>query len=668
MSNLLVTAIVLAWALTGIGIFFARQERRRYQRSEAKLRALLSSIDDLILVLDREGTYLEIVPTNPSLLYRPAAEVIGRRIREVFPKSDADKFLAAIEESLNEQKTVSVDYSLPIGNRTLWFSGSIAPVNNTSVIWVARDITERKVAEEALEQRVKERTQEISRTLEALNASEERFRILASATSDAVYDIDLATGFVWRGSSYENLFGYAQGRLEPNVAAWRQFVHPDDSQRIELSYREALETGATSLSLEYRFRREDGSYADILDNARILRESGKAVRVVGAMVDITERRQLERQLEQAKRVTSLGRVAASIAHEINNVLMGIQPNAEVMLRKSPDDLRHVAENIIQAVSRGKRVTDEILRYTRPGEPTLQCVQVSTFLQKWAEETRPLLGSNVHLSLSVDNIDICVLADAMQISQVFTNLALNARDAMQERGGTLRLHAEVAKSWGAFRFGVVKSPDRFVHISVDDEGCGITDLQLAHIFEPLYTTKKSGVGLGLAIAYQVILRHGGQIFVESEVGRGSTFHVFLPLTLPAFHEAEKTAMAELGFGKVLLVEDEPMVAAGIAMLLQMEGIEVETVAAGTMAIAAIERFLPDAVVLDIGLPDIDGVTVYLQIHSRWPGLPVLFSSGHGDSAQLEAYLSRPNVGFIPKPYDFDTVRRALAAIVPSQRVH
>ncbi|HEY3053629.1 MAG TPA: PAS domain S-box protein [Thermoanaerobaculia bacterium] len=897
-----------------VAMVIARRRIRRFQESESKLRALLASMDDVILILDRVGTYLEIVPTNPSLLYRPADEMVGRRIGDFFPADQTEFFLSRIATVLAERATLDVDYSLEIDGRTIWFGAAVSPLDDKRVIWVARDISERKITESQLETRVQERTRELSDTERALRTSEERyrsvfdqandliftlspeglmtslnpaferilgwsrsewtgkpfmalvpadghsqvellvevlkrersippsrthviskegkrivlelalveqilqgksvgflgvarditrresaeerlrrserqladaerlakvgsfeqdlitktlwwsdelyrmfglepsavpmdfhrflsllpagerpkideamavlairgehewelrarsidgaekaltckarlvhdarggirlvgsvqdvtekkraeqmlreseerFRLLARATSEAVYDLDIPSGRVWRGEGYERLFGYAYGDLSPTVSSWIDLVHPDDRDRIHRSYDEAIGAGELSWTDEYRFQRADGSYANILDRAYIVRDAQKLpTRLLGAMMDISERKQLEQELEQAKRVTSLGRVAASIAHEVNNVLMGIQPNAEVIQRKGPAQLRHVSENIMQAVQRGKRVTDEILRYTRPTEPALQCVSVRKVLDRWSEEVLPLLGPSIDLTIEVPDDDIYVHADPLQIGQVFTNLALNARDAMQERGGgKLTVTAELARSFGSFRFGVVKTADRFIHFTVRDEGCGISDERLAHMFEPLFTTKNGGIGLGLAISYQVVTCHNGHIFVESEVGKGSSFHVFLPATLPLVHQDEPAQPPALSIRRLLLVEDEPAVASGICMLLQMEGVEVETVSTGLEAVGAIERFSPEAVVLDIGLPDVDGVTVYLEIHQRWPELPVLFSTGHGDSANLETYLARPNVGFILKPYDFEAIRGALATI-------
>ena len=513
------------------------------------------------------------------------------------------------------------------------------------VVGVVRDVTAAKRAEQQLRE------------------SQERFRLLAQATSDAVYDLDVTSGRVWRGDGYETLFGYARGELAADVPSWAALLHPDDSEAVQQSYKQAIDSGQSSWTHEYRFRRADGSYANILDHAFIVRDSEKRpTRMLGAMVDITERKLLLDQLEQAKRVSSLGRVAASIAHEFNNVLMGIQPNVEVIRRSSPAGLRNVTDSILRAVQRGKRVTDEILRYTRPAEPILQCVNVKSFFDRWKEEIVPLLGPAVNLELVADE-DAHVMADGLQLAQVFTNLALNARDAMLESGGKLIITAKNSTSFASFPFGVVKSPDRFVHFVVRDEGCGMNADRLGHMFEPLFTTKKGGIGLGLAITYQIVTRHDGHIFVESEVGDGSAFHVFIPGTLPQIADTDAPSRSSLeGLRKLVLVEDEPAVASGIAMLMEMDGVTVETVYTGRESIDAIERVSPDAVILDIGLPDMDGVGVYLEIQRRWPELPVLFSSGHGDSNKLETYLARPNVGFILKPYQFEDMRVALGRLL------
>jgi PAS domain S-box-containing protein len=675
-------------------VALAREKIERFRRSEKKLRALLASMNDVILVLDTVGTYVEIVPTSPSLLYRPAEVMLGRRIADFFPPDQAAFFLRHIRAAVAEQRTVNVDYSIIIDGRAVWFSAAVSPLGRSLVLWVARDITPRKLAEEATEQRYRSmvdqandviftltrdrritslnpafaritgfrigdwlgrdfvdlidvdarpraveafmnalakgsldgvvaricradgtqiilegslvnqvvngeavgflgfahdvterraaeeelrRTEqrlaeaqrlakigtwevdfdtnhlwwsaesyrmfglepserqltfddfmqfippeerhvvdevtdilfergehewelriraadgtekilscyghlihnrrligtnqditEKKRAEQLLRESDERFRLIARATSDAVWDLDYVTGHVWRGEGYETLFGYARGTLAPNVDCFRELVHPEDREQLKASFREAIESGQLSFTHEFRFRRADGSYADILDRGYIVRDAEKRpIRILGAMMDVTERKQMTEQLEQTKRLSSLGRLAGSIAHEFNNVLMGVQANAEIIGRRAPEELHHVVDNVTGAVRRGRRITEEILRYMRPSDPAPQSLRVRRFLEQWADEIRPSLRNRVELEIDVDGDDFYIRADPQQIAQVFTNMAFNARDAVPDSGGTLSVHAEPANSYTTFAFGVLRTPDRFVHFRISD---------------------------------------------------------------------------------------------------------------------------------------------------------------------------------------------------------
>ncbi len=565
--------------------------------------------------------------------------------------------------ALAERRTINVDYTLPIDGGLVWFSAAVSRLNASQVIWVARDITARKLAEEALLRT----NEDLERRAEQLlRENEERFQLLSRATNDAVWDHDLVTDKTWRGDGFRTLFGYEPDQMPRTEAQWMELIHPQDRQHVSDSFRVAFETGQLSWSDEYRFLRADGSYANVLDRGYIVRDAQmRPVRVVGAAMDITERKQLGDQLAQAKRVSSLGRIAASIAHEFNNVLMGIQPNLEVVRRRVTGDLNKPIDHILQAVRRGKRITDEILRYTRPAEPALQCVDLAAFLSNWELETRSTLGPGVRVNIDVAE-DVHIAADPHQITQVLTNLALNARDAMNGRAGELRIAADVAKSFGTFDFGVVRTPDQYVHIQVSDDGVGMTREQLGHVFEPLFTTKPGGTGLGLAVSYQIVARHSGKLFAQSEFGRGTTFHILLPAASPLVGVTQAGGdVAVPPVRRILIVEDEAYVAAGIRTLLELEGIQVSVVTTGAAALPAIEKNKPDAVVLDIGLPDVSGVDVYKRVAARWPELPVLFSSGHADPAHLDEYLRRPNVGMLAKPYDFEVMMQTLTEVIDGQ---
>lgn len=494
-----------------------------------------------------------------------------------------------------------------------------------------------------------------------LRESDERFRLMSRATNDVIWDWDLKTSVLWWGDGLDVLFGWSDLGFDA-IESWRERVHPDDAQRVGETLREACDSTAESWSCDYRFRRADGSYAYVFDRAYIVRDAhGDAVRLVGAITDLTERRKMQEQLDEATRLSGLGRVAASIAHEFNNVLMGMQANLEVLRRRAPVQLAKPVEHVLHAALRGKRVTDEILNYTRGTVPALQDVLVTHFLARWEQEIRPVLGNHIKLVIDAEP-GLYMKADPLQIAQVLTNLALNARDAMP-KGGALRINATLG---GGGWLGVTRSARAvgFVHFRVQDDGVGMSRDVTQHMFEPLFTTKHGGTGLGLAISYQIVSRHGGFISAESEPGRGTKFDLLLPASEGIVPAPEIAPPLSFSCRSIVIVDDDDSVVAGLVALLELDQIRVRVATRGADAIPLLEEELPDAVILDIGLPDMSGTEVYERIAERWSTLPVLFSSGHADAARLDQTLRRANVGLLLKPYEYDKLQRALAALIDS----
>lgn len=392
-----------------------------------------------------------------------------------------------------------------------------------------------------------------------------------------------------------------------------------------------------------------------------MRDEGE--RIVGAVVvfqDITKRKRLEKQLEQADRVSSLGRVVATIAHEFNNVLMGIQPFAEVIRGKAGDEkLQNAATQIISSVARGRRVTQGVLRYTQPAEPSLQAVEVGPWLHRLAPELHGLLGSRIRLKIAPGRSDLACRCDASQLQQVITNLVINARDAMSGEGN-ITIEMSDASDRRQYPFGPI--PDDMILIAISDSGSGMSPDVLANIFVPLFTTKKAGTGLGLAVAQQIVTRHGGSIHVTSALGQGTTFYVLLPATEMDAVAAETTVSRHrIRVRRVLIVDDDPVVSAGISALLEAEGVAVRAAETGATGIATAASFDPDAVILDWSLPDMDGGEVFHQLHLRSPRLPVIFSTGHADETVLEKYVQTPHVTSLRKPYEMQALFDALERI-------
>ncbi len=523
--------------------------------------------------------------------------------------------------------------------------------------------------EELLEQRTTALTAEIA---ERKRIEQEQARLVAiiEATPDFVATSAPDGKVLYCNQAGLRMLGYEPGH-DASALKIRE-AHPEWAGKlvVETGIPYAIEHG--SWAGETAFVRTDGREVPLSQVIVAHRGPDGSVEYLSTIArDMTARheaeeqqRRTERQLEQMQRVSSLGRVAATIAHEFNNVLMGIQPFAEVIRRNTTADekVQKAATQIMSSVSRGKRVTQEILRFSQPSEPALQLVVLADWLQQLAPELRAMIGQRINIDIEKPPRPVVARCDPMQLQQVLTNLVLNARDAMPN-GGTITLITADSGDQRQFSFGRI--PGGKVLLAVRDTGSGMLPEVRQSIFEPLFTTKRSGTGLGLAVAQQIIERHGGSIHVDTAPDEGTTFFLLLPVAEQAAVQQGQKRATSTPVRRVLLVEDEPAVAAGITALLEGEGIEVRAVERGAEAPDAAESFRPDAVILDLSLPDISGLDVYVSLKTIAPDLPIIFSSGHADQAALEQQIDSSTVAFLRKPYELEALLEALQKVVEEQ---
>ncbi len=480
---------------------------------------------------------------------------------------------------------------------------------------------------------------------DALIRNEQCFRLASRATNDVIRDWDIESGSTWVCNALTTVWGHAVDVAGITAAWWEAHIHPDDVAGVRESLEHAFRSNDERWSAEYRFRRGDGTYAFVLERGLLIRRAGTIIRMVAAMQDMTPRV----HAEQEQRLNTLGRIAATMAHDFNNVLMGIQPFAELVRKRTTDArMTQAANQILKSVTRGRRVTLDLLRITQMAAPSLREIDLTEWLRRTAAEISTLIGEKIKVSLIAPDEPLLVSCDASQLEQVLTNLAVNSQEAMRD-GGTLTIALDLAPT-----------DTSSVEITVHDTGGGITPDVLPHIFEPLYTSKKSGAGLGLTVAQQIVSRHGGTLSVESSPSAGTTFRIRLPRIVSATN-ANAPQESPSCLERILLAEDDEMVAEGLVQLLALEGIRVDVVTHGALVVDAVERLAPNAVILDIGLPDMSGIEVYERITERWPDLAVIFSSGNADTTALSNYLERPHVRLLHKPYDVDGLIQTLREI-------
>ncbi|HEX7153377.1 MAG TPA: PAS domain S-box protein [Thermoanaerobaculia bacterium] len=495
-----------------------------------------------------------------------------------------------------------------------------------------------------------------------LRESEERFRYMADNAPVIIWTTSDAGVCQFINRQWTSTTG--QTVEEARGLGWLDCLEPSDIERMRATVRNA--TGRRdAYTVEYRLRDRNGELRETLTNAAPRFDaSGRYIGYIGITFDLTDVRRLERQLENEQRLSGLGRLAATIAHEMNNVLMGIQPFAELIRRRGEASMADAATRIIAAVERGKRVTHEILRFARASEPVLRPLSVAEWFADLAPELQSIGGRAVELSISIADDLPPVSADAWQLQQVFVNLVANARDAMTANG-TVRVAVRRYTGGGFPAASHHETPAGMLHFSVTDTGCGIAPELLDRIFEPLFSTKRNtGTGLGLTIVHQIVTKHGGRIFVESTPGKGTTFHLLLPTADPnsvAAAAPVSVPVVPAHVNRVLLVEDDVFVAQGICHLLEAQHLRVESVESGAEALALLAGGPPDVAILDVGLPDMNGIELFEIIRRQYPNLPIVFSTGHGDERMLEPQLTTPRTTSLLKPYRLDSLIGAIARV-------
>jgi PAS domain S-box-containing protein len=499
-----------------------------------------------------------------------------------------------------------------------------------------------------------------SRKAAARHERDEYFRLLTESVIDIVAIVGGDGTLTYVSPAVERCLGYVPQDLIGRDSM--DIVHFEDRERVQAQLASCA--GRPNIPYTYRLSHKDGSLRFVESVARDLRDHPLIGGIVVNTRDVTERLRLEREVAQLNRLTGLGRLAAQVAHEFNNVLMGIQPFIGVIRKRTTGDahLARITDLMTASVERGRRITHDILRFSRPAEPSFTLVDVQDLLQAAAEEIRHRLPA-IRLQVVVPREPMSIVADRGQITQVLINLATNSNDAMGARGGTLTIAAAGRDKSAPFRTLLDAQP--FVHFTVSDTGEGIAPENLEHVFEPMFTTKQTGTGLGLSVVQQVVALHNGHVFVESTRGQGTSMHLFLPrgAAEPGGERAEAPQYATPPL-RVLIVEDDAMVAEGIIAALGGESMVVRAVHTGKDALAVVDEFRPDLMLLDVRLPDGDGRDVYDRIAERRPDLPVIFSTGQAMERELERYLRRPNVGYLLKPYPVDELMKTILQVISS----
>jgi signal transduction histidine kinase/CheY-like chemotaxis protein len=437
---------------------------------------------------------------------------------------------------------------------------------------------------------------------------------------------------------------------DPGFASFLSRVHPEDMPRVQ-ELAAQLTTGAEGETFEHEFRLigNDGVARWARARGRLEKHEG-VVRMAGTVMDVTEHHRLEAELRRAHRLESIGRLAGGLAHDFNNLLTAMLGSLELMEEGCPPNLREDLGTVRHGAERARDLTAQLLAFARKQPIVLEVIDLSALVTNVERLLRRLVGPTVELTVSCES-GLSVRADAAQLEQVLVNLVVNARDAMPQ-GGALSVRARgEPRTHGAAQENVV--------LEVEDHGTGMDAETISHVFDPFFSTKDGGTGLGLASSYGIVLQHGGNIQVDSDPGKGARFRVVLPRVREPVRPAAQPSNESGGAGCVLLVDDEDSVRRTTARLLTSLGYEVLLAESGQRALEIAKTYPGpiDILLCDVAMPERSGPEVAKDIRSVSPGIRVLFVSGYPEGE--ENVVS--SAGFLQKPFSRAALSAKLAAL-------
>jgi PAS domain S-box-containing protein len=615
----------------GAGILVTCVETTALRVSNERLERVLASITDGYYALDAGWRFVAMNPTAARSLGVTVAETLGQDFLEV------TKFTPDLPIYQRMQRVMELrrpDHFEHASHRSpgMWAEVHLHPRDGGGLEVYFRDITDRKRSEEAM------------------RASEERFRRLfdanivgiVCANSEAIYEAN---------DAFLEMMGVTREEFARTGLPLRGLTPPEYSFRDEEAQREMLGKGSFR-PFEKEYLRRDGSRVPILMGGSLLQES--PVQCICFILDLTERKQLERRVLEAQKLESLGVLAGGVAHDFNNLLVGVMGNASLAkeMLEEPHPASELLESVLTASEHAALLTKQMLAYSGKGRFVLEPVVLSELVEEITPIVQPSISKKVSVRSELASGLPAVEADRSQMQQILTNLLLNASEAIGETAGaiTVRTSSRTIVRTETAQTGEL-TPGNYVCLEVEDTGCGMDEPTRRRIFDPFFSTKFTGRGLGLAAVAGIVRGHQGAIRVNSVPGRGSRFTVFLPAVSRPERPVEAPEAAEelRGSGTILVVDDEAVVRSMAKRGLEHFGYEVRLAESGPEAVELARAGGVDAVLLDLSMPGMSGQETLVELRKVDARVPVVLSSGYNEAETMRLFEGMEVAGFIQKPY-------------------
>jgi two-component system, cell cycle sensor histidine kinase and response regulator CckA len=509
-----------------------------------------------------------------------------------------------------------------------------------------------------------------------ITESDETFRTIVEASHSGIIIGDDRGVITFANRRMADMLGC---RIEELAGSnYQDHIHPDDLRESENTLQAILTGRVATVESEHHYVRKDGtSFWGYLSAGRVDTKSGNLKGLVGIISDITgrkhaeeERLKLEQQTLYAQKVESLGVLAGGLAHDFNNILMAIIGNADLALMRISTESPAVENlhRIEQAAARAADLAKQMLAYSGEGKNVVENIDLNLLLEEMLHMLETSISKKAVLRLNQHQPLPLVEADASQLRQVIMNLVTNASEAIGDNNGTIAITTDCMNCdrddlkdvW----LGENLSDGLYVYLEIADTGCGMYKETMAKLFDPFYTTKFTGRGLGMAAVLGIVKGHNGAIKVFSEPGTGTTFTIMLPATghPERLYSGDSAIDALQGNGTVLLVDDEEMIRIIGTEMLTGLGFKVITAEDGREAIEIFKsRNDIVFVILDLTMPNMDGVQCFQELRQLDPGVKVIISSGYNKQDVAQKFIGKGMAGFLQKPYRLPALKKAIRKI-------
>ena len=474
------------------------------------------------------------------------------------------------------------------------------------------------------------------------------------SVNEGLFDWNLKTNEIYFSPVWKKLLGYEDHEIKNEFSEWKRLTDPEDVKEAFVKLDEAIEGKRKGLDNEFKMLHKDGHWVDILSRATVIfDEKGKGTRVIGTHVDISERKRLEKQLQQSQKMEAIGTLAGGIAHDFNNMLGIITGNISYILSNSnkDDEFYEVLADMQESSKQAQSLTYQLLTFSKGGAPIKKVADINKIIREAAVFSIRGANSKCNFALSDDLLPSEV--DEGQINQVVNNLVINANQAMP-KGGIITIRTENVNIITGD--GIPLPEGRYLQITVEDQGVGISKDHLLTIFDPYFTTKQKGNGLGLATTYAIIKKHDGYISVYSEINIGTVFNIYLPASINDLNEHEKQLEAEhKGQGKILIMDDQEIILKMVERMLNHLGYNTTSATDGSQAVALYKEAQTskntfDAVILDLTVPGgMGGLQTIIELLKIDPNVKAIVSSGYSNDPIMSNCKEYGFCETVPKPY-------------------